>query len=79
MASGALECTDRGDHGVRFAVAGCSETLVHGVRKMAEHLEEYAEKGFVRDGAYTQLHNDLVAIHNAACANVASRRDGVET
>ena len=32
------------------------------VREMGEHLEEHAEKGFVRDGAYDQLYRDLAAI-----------------
>lgn len=32
------------------------------VREMGEHLEEHAEKGFVRDGAYDQLYRDLMAI-----------------
>ena len=35
------------------------------VREMGEHLEEHAEKGFVRDGAYTHLYDDLMAIHAA--------------
>lgn len=53
----------------RPAVETLSEDLVRGVRKMAEHLEEYAEKGLVREGAYTQLYDDLMAIHNAARAD----------